>query len=84
MSADLQHQCAITALHEQEKDPAARGNIVQLDFNRPSGWEELIASLSELSFDNILTVLKLVVDFLQGLDGGVGRLQPARRPAHPV
>jgi hypothetical protein len=49
-----------------------RGNIIQLDFNRPSGWEELIASLSDLSFDDILMVLRLVVDFLQGLDGSDG------------
>jgi hypothetical protein len=49
-----------------------RGNLFVLDFNRPSGWEELIASLSDLSFDDILVVLRLIVDFLQGLDGSDG------------
>jgi len=49
-----------------------RGNVIQLDFNHPTGWEELFNSLTDLSFDDILVVLRLVVDFLQGLDGSDG------------
>jgi len=46
-----------------------RGLFVDIQFNKPSGLDDLLDSLKDLSFDDILTVLKLVVDMLQGLDG---------------
>jgi hypothetical protein len=43
-----------------------------VDFIAPTGWDDLLDSLRNMSFDNILEVLQLVVNFLRGLDGSDG------------
>ncbi|HSB85601.1 MAG TPA: hypothetical protein VLD86_04800, partial [Ilumatobacteraceae bacterium] len=47
----------------------ARGLFVDLDFQPPSGFEDLLNSLKNLSFDDILAVLRLIIQMLQTLDG---------------
>src|SRR5262249_9112036 len=39
------------------------------DFTKPSGFDELLNSLKNLSFDDIVAVLRIVVGMLQQLDG---------------
>jgi len=46
-----------------------RGLFVGIDFNKPAGLEDLLDSLKDLSFDDILAVLQMVVGMLQNLDG---------------
>jgi outer membrane protein OmpA-like peptidoglycan-associated protein/Ca2+-binding RTX toxin-like protein len=46
-----------------------RGLFVDLDFTALTGLDELLDSLKNLSFDDIIAVLRLLVDMLQSLDG---------------
>jgi Ca2+-binding RTX toxin-like protein len=46
-----------------------RGLFVDIDFTKPAGLDELFDSLKNLSFDDIIAVLQLVVGMLQNLDG---------------
>src|SRR5262249_19927230 len=46
-----------------------RDLFVNIDFTKPSGFDELLNSLKNLSFDDIVAVLRIVVGMLQQLDG---------------
>ncbi|MHC1764379.1 MAG: beta strand repeat-containing protein [Verrucomicrobiia bacterium] len=46
-----------------------RGLYLDINFNKPAGLDDLLASLKSLSFDDIIAILQTIVGMLQSLDG---------------
>lgn len=46
-----------------------RGMYLDIDFNQPEGLEDLLNSLKDLSFDNIIAILQTIVGMLKNLEG---------------